>query len=87
MRRERGRDQADSPSLQDTLTRRAWTALVAAVPLAAQVASPPPVGLPPAPTEPGSRLQKANSDIRAVSDQLSKIEVPIFVEPAFTFRV
>lgn len=72
------------------MTRRRWAALISAAPLAAQVTtSKPPVGAP-ASTEPAAtpeaRMQKAYSDIRQVSDTLSKIEVPMSVEPAFSFR-
>jgi len=31
-------------------------------------------------------MQKAYADVRKVSEQLSKIEVPMNVEPAFSFR-
>jgi hypothetical protein len=72
------------------LTRRQWTALVAAAPLAAQVTSKvPPQGTPAASqpaAAPEQKLQKAYADVRAVSEQLSKIEVPMDVEPAFAFR-
>jgi hypothetical protein len=72
------------------LTRRQWTALVAAAPLAGQVTSKvPPRGAPAppqAPATPEQKLQKAYADVRAVSEQLSKIEVPMDIEPAFVFR-
>ncbi|HEY7302656.1 MAG TPA: hypothetical protein VH601_00965 [Bryobacteraceae bacterium] len=72
------------------LTRRQWTALVTAAPLAAQVTSKvPPQGAPApaqAPATPEQKLQKAYADVRGVSEQLSKIEVPIDIEPAFVFR-
>ena len=80
------------------ITRREWTAgltklttaAAIAAPLAAQVTSktPPqgaPVPAPPADT-PEQKLQKAYADIRAASDRLAKIEVPMDVEPAFDFR-
>ncbi|HEX4165296.1 MAG TPA: hypothetical protein VHZ55_07470 [Bryobacteraceae bacterium] len=74
------------------LTRRQWTALVvAAVPLAAQVTTTttPPAGAP-APAKPAAtpqeRARKAYADIHETSDLLSKIEVPMNVEPAFSFR-
>ncbi|MDQ2842659.1 MAG: hypothetical protein M3Y72_16780 [Acidobacteriota bacterium] len=73
------------------LTRRELTALLSAAPLAAQVTSTvPPVGAPAPPnlpTTPQERMQKAMSDVRQVSDRLSKIQVPMNVEPAFSFRV
>jgi hypothetical protein len=72
------------------ITRRQWTALLGAAPLAAQVTSSvPPVGVPvpsSAPASPEQLLQKAAADIRQVSESLSKIEVPMNVEPAFSFR-
>lgn len=72
------------------LTRRRWTALVAVAPLAAQVTSTvPPAGAPApakAPASPQERMQKAYADIRDVSTRLSKLEVPMNVEPAFSFR-
>jgi hypothetical protein len=75
-------------------TRRGWTkqfaAGLAAMPAAAQATQKvPPVGVPapaPASDTPEQRLQKAYADIRAASDQLSKLEVPMDVEPAFSFR-
>ena len=71
-------------------TRRQWAALVVAAPLAAQVTSTvPPAGSPaaakPAAT-PQERIQKAYADVHDVSERLSKIEVPMNVEPAFAFR-
>ncbi len=72
------------------LTRRQAAALLAAAPLAAQVVSTtPPVGSPAPPSPaatPEQRVEKANADVRQVSERLSKIEVPMNVEPAFTFR-
>jgi hypothetical protein len=72
------------------ITRRQWTALLGAAPLVAQVTSSvPPTGVPAPPGGPASpeqRLQKAYAAIRQVSERLSKIEVPMNVEPAFSFR-
>lgn len=73
-----------------SMTRRQMAALVAAAPLAAQVTSKvPPQGVP-VPSQPAAtpqeKLQKAYADIRAVSDRLSKMEVPMDLEPAFAFR-
>jgi hypothetical protein len=84
------------------MTRRKWTAgfstaLVAATAATAlaQVTPPPatsktpPEGVPaPAPvaTTPEQKLQKAYADIRETSQRLAKIEVPMDVEPAFSFR-
>lgn len=80
------------------ITRRKWTAsltgTVAAVtavwPAPAQVTSKTPPEGSPAPAQPSAapeqKLQKAYSDVRETSDRLSKIEVPMDVEPAFAFR-
>lgn len=80
-----------------SLTRREWTAAftiavaaASAAPLAAQVTSKtPPQGVP-APTSaaatPQQKLEKAYADIRETSERLAKIEVPMNVEPAFSFR-
>ncbi len=72
------------------LTRREWTALLGAVPLIGQVTSKtPPQGAPAPPQPPATpeqKLQKAYADVHEVSDRLSKIEVPMNIEPAFAFR-
>ena len=72
------------------MTRRQWTAAFAALPLAAQVTSTtPPLGAPSpakAAATPQERLAKAYADVRQTSDRLAKIEVPMDVEPAFSFR-
>ena len=77
------------------LTRRQVAVLVAASPLAAsplalQVTSTvPPQGAPAPPTQPATpqeRIQKAYADVRKISDQLAKLEVPTSLEPAFAFR-
>ena len=77
------------------VSRRRMAALLTTAPLAAQVASPPvtqktpPQGAPtPAPPSatPDQKLQKAYDDVRQVSARLSKLEVPMSVEPAFTFK-
>lgn len=72
------------------LTRRQWTALALASPAIAQVTSKiPPQGAPGPPNPPATpqeRVQKAYADIRSASDRLSKVEVPMNVEPAFAFR-
>jgi len=56
------------------LTRRTWAALVAAVPLAAQVASAP------------APASSPVDDVRKTSEQLAQIEIPMSLEPAFLFR-
>lgn len=72
------------------ITRRQCAALLGAAPLVAQVTSTvPSPGLPaPAngPASPEQRLQKAYADLRQVSERLSKIEMPMNIEPAFSFR-
>lgn len=76
------------------VSRRDWSkrlvAALTAAPVLAQVTQKvPPQGAPSppaAPATPEQRLQKAYADIRTVSDQLSKIEVPMDLEPAFAFR-
>lgn len=71
------------------MTRRQWAALISATPLLAQATKIPPQGAP-APAQaastPEEKLQKAYADIRETSGLLSKIEVPMDVEPAFAFR-
>jgi hypothetical protein len=70
-------DQMDKPRM----TRRSWAAIVAAAPLAAQVTSTPqtpPLSAP----EP----DKAAAEVRKISDRLAQTEVPMAVEPAFSFR-
>jgi hypothetical protein len=72
------------------ITRRQWTALLAAAPVAAQITSKTPPQGTPAPAPPGAtpeqKLQKAFADVRKVSERLSQIEVPMSIEPAFSFR-
>jgi hypothetical protein len=77
------------------ISRRRVALLLSVSPLAAQVASPPinqktpPVGTPAAPAgakDPVAKLQKAVEDVRQVSQMLSKLEVPMDVEPAFQFK-
>jgi hypothetical protein len=72
------------------MTRRHWTALISATPLFAQVTSKPPQGAPaPAPSSatPEEKLKKAYADVREISERLSRIDVPMNVEPAFVFKV
>jgi hypothetical protein len=72
------------------MTRRQWTALLAAAPVTAQVTSKTPPQGSPAPPRPGAtpeqKRQKALADVRKVSERLSQIEVPMNIEPAFSFR-
>jgi hypothetical protein len=64
--------------------------LAAAVPVVAQVTSTvPPHGAPAPPKPPATpeaRMQKANDDVRQASERLKQIEVPMDVEPAFSFK-
>lgn len=64
--------------------------LAAAVPVVAQVSSTvPPQGTPAppkAPATPEARMQKANDDVRRASERLKQIEVPMDIEPAFSFK-
>jgi hypothetical protein len=72
------------------LTRRQWAALMAVAPVGAQVTSTKPPQGTPAPAQPAAtpeqKLQKAYADIRAVSARLSKMQVSMDIEPAFSFR-
>jgi hypothetical protein len=72
------------------ITRRQWVSLVGAAPLVAQITSTvPPKSVPASPSGPASpeaRLQKAYAEVRKVSEHLSEIEVPMNIEPAFSFR-
>ena len=83
------------------ITRRAWNtgisiafssffAAATALPASAQVTSKtPPEGAPaPAPTAatPEQKLQKAYADVHETSERLAKIEIPMDVEPSFTFH-
>ena len=65
--------------MREVLTRREWAGIVAAVPVAAQVASSPVV--------PPVIVPSAADGVRKVSEDLAKIEVPMSVEPAFRFQV
>jgi hypothetical protein len=63
------------------------------MPLAAQITPAPPPGPELAPTPAGqpltpeAKLQKAFADVHEASQKLSKIDVPMTVEPAFSFKV
>lgn len=83
-----------------SLTRREWTSRLTKVAAGSAVAglatstaqvttTKPPEGAPapaPANATPQQKLAKAYADVRQVSERLSKIEVPMDVEPAFAFR-
>jgi hypothetical protein len=72
-------------------SRRTWAALITAAPLVAQVTSSvPPQGTPAAAapsSTPEAKMQKAYAEVRGVSERLAQIEVPMDVEPAFSFKV
>ncbi|MGH9625444.1 MAG: hypothetical protein ACRD4G_14025 [Bryobacteraceae bacterium] len=65
-------------------TRREFAALAAAAPLAAQTGSQKPQAAPAPP--PDAELQEALSTVRSTSKHLSRIEVPMALEPAFSFH-
>ena len=62
----------------------------AAAPAIAQVTQKtPPIGAPapaPPPATPEQQLRKAYDEVHAVSEQLSKLDLPMDIEPAFSFR-
>ena len=76
------------------LTRRRWTSLLALMPavmrVSAQVTTTvPPAGVPkpaPAAAPVQQAERKAFDEIRQTSERLAAIEVPMNVEPAFSFR-
>ena len=72
------------------MTRRVWATLIAATPAIAQVTSHiPPEGAPtasPSAATPEAKLEKANADVRQVKDRLSKIDLPMTIEPSFLFK-
>jgi hypothetical protein len=82
---------SSSRSALPRITRRNLAALLGGAPLVAQVTQKtPPQGVPkPAPAfaTPEQKLQKAFADVHEVSVKLAEIEVPMNIEPAFTFRV
>jgi hypothetical protein len=61
------------------LTRRELAAALAATPVFAQT--------PAIPATPEAELEAARADVKANSMALSRIEVPITIEPAFVFKV
>jgi hypothetical protein len=64
------------------VSRRNWVILLGTTPLLAQTSSQP---IAP-PVTPEQRMEKAESEVRQVSDKLTAIEVPMNIEPAFRFR-
>jgi hypothetical protein len=67
--------QVYNASMSLRLSRRRWVFLMSSVPLLAQTPAP----------APEQRMEKAKNDVRAVSDQLAVITVPMNIEPAFRF--
>jgi hypothetical protein len=71
-------------------TRRQFAVLSMALPAAAQVTSKVPPQGAPAPASaaatPAQKLEKAFADVRKTSAGLAKIELPMDLEPAFSFR-
>ena len=65
------------------LTRREWTILLGTAPLAAGIPQTP-SAQPPMVRPQG--LDKALEDVRHNSERLSTLEVPMDVEPAFSFK-
>lgn len=61
-------------------TRREWAILFGTAPLAAEMAQSP------ATESNANGLEKAIADVHKVSERLSKLEVPMNVEPAFQFK-
>ena len=76
--------------MRTRMTRRQWTALIACAPAFAQPPSTvPPQGVPSAaqpPATPEQRLQKATAEVHQASDRLAQIDLPMNIEPAFTFH-
>ncbi len=66
------------------MTRRQIAVALVAVPALAQT-PPQSTSTGPAP-QPVNSLEKAQGDVREVSERLRKIEIPMDLEPAFTFR-
>ena len=81
------------------ITRRNWATIIATAPAfflpvllagAQPPATVPPEGVPAAPSAaltPQQKLQKAYADVHQASMRLSQIEIPMDVEPAFSFKV
>ncbi|HEX4807501.1 MAG TPA: hypothetical protein VH325_01140 [Bryobacteraceae bacterium] len=74
-----------------TQTRRSWIALAGAASLGAYQN---PQNTPPVPDKaisargltPEAMMQKAQADVRAASDKLASVDVPMTIEPAFQFK-
>jgi hypothetical protein len=78
-----------SGRLDTGMTRRSWATALAAAPLVAKVASPAqqtaPVPAPAAGTVDQQR-KKAIDEVRKASERLAQTELPLSMEPAFSFR-
>ncbi|MGH9584343.1 MAG: hypothetical protein ACRD4O_15575 [Bryobacteraceae bacterium] len=76
--------------MSSRFTRREFAAIAGAAPLAAQAISKiPPQGAPAPPQPPATpeqRFQQALADVRKTSSRLSQVELPMDLEPAFSFR-
>lgn len=68
------------------ISRRRMAAFLAAVPVVAQAPPSPTTPKAPPSDTPEGKLQKAKDGVRAMSERLSKLEVPMDVEPAFAFK-
>jgi hypothetical protein len=64
------------------MTRRQWTAVLAAAPALAQ--TPPPAGEKPA--TPPDDLKTAVEQMQRNSEQLRRFEIPLSAEPSFAFK-
>lgn len=75
----------------DKVSRREWAALLAVAPALSQVTSTVPPQAAGASAAKGKSRQairdEALDGVRKASQRLSEIEVPMDVEPAFSFRV
>jgi hypothetical protein len=76
--------ECDNGRMSLRYTRREFAALAAAAPLAAQSVSQTPNAAPAPP--PDAELQQALANVRNTSNHLSQIEVPMALEPAFSFH-
>jgi hypothetical protein len=76
------RETVYNASMPLRVSRRNWVILLGTTPLLAQTSSQP---IAP-PVTPEQRMEKAESEVRQVSDKLTAIEVPMNIEPAFRFR-
>jgi hypothetical protein len=66
------------------LSRRELAALLAAVPLSAQSNTPPPEKSTAAPAP--ANVHQAADEVRRIGEELRGIDVPMSMEPAFSFK-